>query len=324
MEKFNNFFEKIPNSLINFLGVASGIITILTPIVGFLAMFNTIKDNKNGYAVYWIFAIILIVFVSMIILLMRYVIKYKKLLLKTRKVTTNNYFKLTRNFRNSYFDILSLKKQKKLTVELLVREINSFLGKALNDICEIFSEFTNQEVSACIKYIDGFEDSIDRETATITTLMRSDNSDSKRSEWDNINSGSIYVKDNTDFYDILSPHSRSRKSYFYQRNLVEYSEYLKKKGDSYNNTTKNWDKYYRATIVVPISVANKRLYYKNDNACYNVLGFLCIDSLSTDAFLEREEKYNINIAQAFAAEIYVILNQYKYYLKKLTEGEKND
>lgn len=63
---------------------------------------------------------------------------------------------------------------------------------------------------------------------------------------------------------------------------------------------------------------HKRLHKKK--ACYDVLGFLCIDSMSTVAFLAREENYNVNIAKAVAAQMYVILNQYRQYLKKLTNG----
>lgn len=121
----------------------------------------------------------------------------------------------------------------------------------------------------------------------------------------------IYIKDNSDFYDILSPNSD--RSYFYQQNLVEYAKKCEKQGSGYRNSTPDWYLYYQGTIVVPISIANKRLNKKK--SCYDVLAFLCIDSMSTEAFLKSEESYNINIARAVAAQMYIMLSQYRQYLK---------
>lgn len=94
-----------------------------------------------------------------------------------------------------------------------------------------------------------------------------------------------------------------------------------KQGSRYRNSTPDWYLYYQGTIVVPISIANKRLNKKK--SCYDVLAFLCIDSMSTEAFLKSEESYNINIARAVAAQMYIMLNQYRQYLKKLTEVRKH-
>lgn len=313
--KFWSYCEKIPIGFINFLTIISFIISIITPIMGAISVKKLYPDEAGVWTLYWITVVVL---GAVIILMFRYMIKYRKLLTGAKKVTTSGYFSLSRNFRNSYFEIMSLQKQGKLTVELLTEKVEKFLQKALDDICQIYKEFTYQDVSACIKYIDNVG-SDDRETATIKTFVRSSNTDAKRSENDNNNDAVICVKDNTDFYSILSPNSSNKKSYFYQRDLVRYEKDAEKNGDSYNNSTKNWQKYYRATIVVPVSIANKRIFFTDKSHCYNVIGFLCIDSLSTDAFLERDERYNIDIAQAFAAEMYVLLNQYKHYLHKLTE-----
>lgn len=321
-EKFGLFWEKIPIGLINFLTIISSGITIITPIIGAIGL-KKLYPQKN--ATFIIFIGTVVILFAMLIIVLRYMIKYKKLLMGVKKASTVNFFSLTRNFRNTYFDILSYRKTNKLSVELLTVKVKEFLQGSLDDICRIYQEYTYQDVSACIKYIGGFEE-VDRETATIETFVRSKTTDTKRSENDNNNDQPIYIRDNTDFYSILSPNSTNKKAYFYQRNLVKYAEDARKNGDSYNNTTKNWEEYYKATIVVPISIANKRLFFNSKNNCYNVIGFLCIDSLSTDAFLERDERYNIDIAQAFAAEMYVILNQYRYYLEKITKkgGTKND
>ena len=83
----------------------------------------------------------------------------------------------------------------------------------------------------------------------------------------------------------------------------------------YENTNVNYLNSYKSTIVVPIRIETEKLYdIKNKNK-YNVIGFLCVDSLSTDAFLSKQEKFNCNIVKAFANNIYVLLGQYAHYLK---------
>lgn len=313
-KKIKEFWERIPIGFINFLTIVSSIITIATPIVGAISL-KKLYPEKNVILI--IYVVTIIVLLAMFVIMFRYMVKYRKLFIGARKIATSKFSSLNRNFRNSYFDILSYQKSNKLTVELLTEVVKNFLQKSLDDICEIYKEFSYQDISACIKYIDSIG-KVDRERATIKTFVRSSSTDSKRNENDNNRLEPIYIKDNTDFYSILSPNSTNKKSYFYQRNLVQYAKDAEKNGDSYNNSTKNWERYYKSTIVVPISIANKRLFFNSRNDCYDVIGFLCIDSLSTDAFLEKDERYNIDVAQAFAAEMYVILNQYKYYLTRLT------
>lgn len=321
-KKIKEFWEQMPIGFINFLTIVSSVITIVTPIAGGISL-KKLYPEKN--VVFIIYIVTIIVLLAMFVIMFRYMIKYRKLLFGTKKVITSRFSSLNKNFRNAYFDILSYRKNGKLTIELLTVMVKNFLQKSLDDICEIYKEFSYQDISACIKYIDCVGE-VDREIATIKTFVRSTSTDSKRNENDDNNSDPIFIKDNTDFYSILSPNSTNKKSYFYQRNLIKYAEDAEKNGDSYNNSTKNWERYYKSTIVVPISTANKRLFFNSRKDCYDVIGFLCIDSLSTDAFLEKDERYNIDVAQAFAAEMYVILNQYKHYLTNLTakRGIKND
>ena len=199
----------------------------------------------------------------------------------------------------------------------MTEKVEGMLKDSLDDICEIYKAFSGQKVSACIKYIDSVG-SVELDDATLRTFVRSTNADVKRCERDNNLTRSIYIKDNSDFYEILNPNNK--QFYFYQQNLIEYAKNCEKMGSEYKNSTHEWELYYKGTIVVPISIANKRVAFSGKEHCYNVLGFLCIDSLSTEAFLKSEETYNVNIAQAVAAQMYIMLNQYQQYLKKLTDG----
>lgn len=318
-EKINKFGENVPIGIINFITIVSGIITIVTPIIGIISLKGLYPEKNVTFVIYIITVVVLF---AMLVIMFRYMIKYRKLLMGVRQVSTECFHNLTKNFRDSYLDILSHQKNGTLTVELLTEKIENYLQSSLDDICRIYKEFTYQDVSACIKYIDSVGE-VDRETATIKTFVRSSGSEPKRNENDDNITSPIYVKDNTDFYSILSPNSSNRKSYFYQRNLVKYAEDAERGGYIYNNSTNNWQNYYKSTIVVPISIANRRVFYSASNHCYDVIGFLCIDSLSTDAFLEKDEKYNLAVARAFAAEMYVIMNQYKHYLTKITDSREN-
>ena len=256
-EKVVKFWEGIPIGFINLITIISGVVTIVTPIIGLIGLKRIFPDKKSFWIIY---VVTIVVFIAMLFIMFRYMTKYRKLLVVVRGITTERFFSLTRNFRDTYFDILSYKKTEKLTVELLTEKIEKFLQSALDDICSIYKEFTYQNVSACIKYIDSIED-VDRETATIKTFVRSSDTVPARIEYDDNNPKEVYVKDNTDFYSILSPNSSNRKSYFYQSDLVKYKKDCEKNKDCYNNTTKNWEQYYKATIVVPIGVANKRLFF---------------------------------------------------------------
>ena len=315
-DKLNNKLEKIPAGFINFLTIFSSAVTIITPLIGFFTIRKMNLEEKNLFIA--IYIVTLIITGSMLFNMYRYMIKYRKILVGVKFIISEKFFYMNRQFRNSYFDIIQTRKDGKLSVEYLTTKVEGVLKSSLDDICEIYRAFTGQKVSACVKYIDSVGP-VKLNTATIRTFVRSSNTAIKRCEFDNNLSTPIYIKDNSDFYDILSPNSD--RSYFYQQNLVEYAKECEKQGSRYRNSTPDWYLYYQGTIVVPISIANKRLNRKK--SCYDVLAFLCIDSMSTEAFLKSEVNYNINIARAVAAQMYIMLSQYRQYLKELTEVRKH-
>lgn len=312
IKKLNEKFEKIPAGWLNFLSIISAIITIVTPLAGLFTI-NKLYPEKHNILI--LFGGTVCALLGMLFMMYRYMIKYRKILVGVKSVTSARFFDMNRQFRNSYFDIIRIKKEGKLSVEYLTTIVEGMLKSSLDDICEIYEAFSGQKVSACVKYIDSVG-SVELDNATLRTFVRSTNTNINRYELDNKLTEPIYIRDNSDFYDILNPNSQ--RSVFYQQNLEEYARNCVKQGSAYKNSTPEWQSYYKGTIVVPISIANKRLHKKK--ACYDVLGFLCIDSMSTVAFLAREENYNVNIAKAVAAQMYVILNQYRQYLKKLTNG----
>lgn len=321
--KFDDFFDKIPNSIINFLSIISVLGSFASPVIGYLKIKRNIRAGKVDGTYDLLLLVICATFIFLCLLLIFRIVKYKQLVQGARKITSENYYNFLHDFRNTYFDILNHYKMNELNVPLLTTDLQNFLKNALDYLCEIFNEFTRQKVSACIKYIDGATEKIDLENATVRTFVRSTNSHINRNNNDKNIKEAIRIKDNTDFYDILSSESKNKKPYFYQRNLIKYEKALRANGLHYDNSTHNWEEYYRATIVVPIRIANERLFFNAQCKSYNVIGFLCVDSMSVNAFLENQENYNVLLLKSFAAEIYMILNQYKYYLEKITNRQED-
>lgn len=311
-DKVNKVFEKIPTGWINFLTIISSIMAIGSPIVGGIAIKLTYPNNPNIHIIYFV---IICTVVGMWFLMFRYMIKYRKILVEVKSTTSNRFFELNRRFRNVYFDIDKTSKQGNFTIEYLTEKVEGMLKSSLDDLCEIYKAFSGQKVSACVKYIDSVGP-VELKDATLRTFVRSSNADVKRCELDNNLSGPIYIKDNSDFYELLD----NNQSYFYQQNLIEYAKKCAEMGKEYKNSTPKWYLYYKETIVVPINIANRRVAYKGKENSYDVIGFLCVDSLSTEAFLESEKNYNVSIAKAVAAQMYMMLKQYRQYLKILTDG----
>ena len=326
-EKKNN----IPFWLLDIVSLISGIITIGGSVIGFFEVKKIITELPNGkYEVNinsWLVCIVIALsfLLFVVFLQMR---KYGQLLQKARNVTTKNYYNFLHDFRNQYFEMLKQHKvnsgaTKNHKVELLTQNTKEYMMNGLDYLCDIVSSAAREEISACIKVIEntgGDGKRIDIEQASIQTFCRSRNTDGERTSRDAFNevnvAKSVKINDNTDFYDILNGDS---SSCFYQRDLVAYAKKLEAAGKEYKNSTSQYWKYYRGTVVAPIRIAKKRLYYDESDLGFDVIGFLCIDTLSTNVFREKDKIFYTKIVKSFAADMYVIFNKYNYYLAKVME-----
>lgn len=192
-----------------------------------------------------------------------------------------------------------------------------------NDIEKVFSElWDDKNVSVCMKRITTNTKNKSIEEWNIKTVARSSNSKQARKDLDNNN---YRIMDNKDFYVIASP--KFKDSVFASPNMEKICEDFKNQYQiEYSNSTLNYLDYYKSTIVVPIRIsfenANKFIKekYKNQEITYNIIGFLCIDSLekydnNTDKFL-----VGINVARALADSLYKLFeNNYVYTIKALEE-----
>ena len=310
-EKLNN----IPIWFINLISVASGIISILSFIYGIVTVILSIKYGVPFNDVLCMICLILFLFCVMAGIR---ILKYRKMSNGRMEAVSSKYYLALSTAKELYFQIMNQHKNGVLTTKEVLNAMESDLSKLLDALCSVMGHFTNREISACIKVI---ADCRDQEEITIhsnislVTLYRSSNSNIDRGRYES-QTEKIKLCDNTDFLDVINPDNP--KGYFYCGNLEAYDKELHKVGKKYKNTNENWSNYYIGTIVVPIQIKNKLAYHtiRNDNS-FNLIGFLCIDSLSKDAFTKKQEKYNVNVVRSFAEIMYFLLGQYRHYLRKL-------
>ncbi len=325
MGKLKQKMENIPYGVYDGLSVISSVITLITSVWCIVKAVITIKKVDGQFIINLNMLLLLMCFLVLMfsIVVTVKLFKYARIYRALRKSFTYNYYNATHDLRNAYFDILKQhkKEQSDDSIEILTTITRTFLGDTLDYLCEILKSITGKEIHGCIKLIENLHEQangIDPRVATVKTFCRSKNTQPQRVSKDKVDNKSKKIYDNTDFYDILDPDNASSNSCFYCSNLKEFEKQLKKSGKIYKNTTLEWEDYYRSTIVAPIRVANERLFFNKLTEGYNVVGFLCVDSMSTEAFRNTAfEKENYSyIVKSFAAEIYIILNMYSYYLEQ--------
>lgn len=313
MDGYKKKIEKMPLWFINIISVVSGFITIVTGVFAVIEFFREDSSSSN------VIILALVVSLGFNIILFARNRKYTNLESLRMKQVTHNMHDLLHNVRDLYFDIMHSHKKNTLTEHWLAKTYKTELSKILDNLCAVMMAYTAQEVSACIKlimYTDPSE-TIDLNNATLVTFCRSSNSEHGRSSYESVGRP-ILLCENTDFLEVVS--KDYEKTYFYQGDLVAYDKQLRDSGERYKNSNPNWSDYYSGTIVVPIRIQYEKLYHLKQDDAYHIIGFLCIDSMSTDAFSKKQEKYNVDLAYAYADVIYILLGQYRHYLKKFEEA----
>lgn len=305
MKWVNDLLKSIPDSALNAIGLLSGIITISSLIPILFKMIGMITKGTFSIAVFSNIHIAFILLLLFCIWLLYKTFKYRKIQAETRELFSQSYYDLLRNYRNTMGEIEVAQKKSEDSLRLM----KDFIRLTLNVLCDVFYTLSRQKVSSCIKIIEPGED-LDYINARVVTFCRSSNSDSERQAYDERNRDrNTLICDNTDFNNIVEP--GKSKSCFYCSDLIAYQKKIKKLGDRYNNTNTEWADYYRATIVVPIRIANQRNPNNDLNTSYTILGFLCVDSMSTHAFEESQKAFYTAIVKGFAALLYSILDIYK-------------
>lgn len=324
IRKLDELYKMIPKSVKGFTELGANLAGIITACIGVIGTVTEVgvnlfigKEITDG----WQFLIIFALIFSLARMGLR-LKKRKRLHDQERYLITQNYYQFLHDYRNEINELECLYKDEKLTEELLMNHVVTYLEKSLNYLVNILSELSEQKISGCIKIIiGGGFNRISYEDAAVATLIRSSNAAPERRSLDVQTPNGVKIKDNTDFMSIVAEDRSGNDSSFYQRNLKEFDKQMRAIGKVYKNTTERWEDFYIGTIVVPIRISNRLLFYTPEQDSYNILGFLCVDSMSEDAFpMDTETKRrNVYILKAFAAIIYNVLSKNQFYLQQLNK-----
>lgn len=305
MKWLDGMLKSIPDSVLNVIGLLSGIITIVNVVPILIKAIRLLLSGNFSFSQITSLRALFIFLLMFCTWLLFKTVKYRKVQAETREIFSQGYYNLLRNYRNVIGDIQVA--QKRSEDSLLI--IRVFIVQALDVLCDILFKLTRQKVSSCVKIIEPAED-LDYLNASVYTFCRSSNSDPQRTVYDDeCRKRKILICDNTDFNKIVEP--AKSVSCFYAPDLIAYKKGLRKIGDDYDNTNSHWEKFYKSTIVVPIRIANQRNPNNELENSYTILGFLCVDSKSTHAFEESQKSFYKPIVKAFAALLYSVLELYK-------------
>ncbi|MEY8233642.1 hypothetical protein AALA82_18805 [Oscillospiraceae bacterium 50-16] len=308
MGRIEDFLHSIPLAIINAISVISGILTIISFLATALsAIFSKPEYVKKSGSV---FLVCTLVFGY---LYWKKLVKYRELAQQRLSVHSTEMALVNEKITETVFDILHFYKAKQLSHALLDTKIKNSLQALLDSIERMMLMDTGRTVSACIKLILPSEENLNLDNAYVETFVRSTRCDLTRNTNDVQDSAPDLIKSNTDFYNILSDNLIA----FYQGDLLEYERELARVGKHYMNSHLNWQEHYLGAIVVPIKIQHQFLHFTKKDKDFQVVGFLCVDSMAKDAFLPRQKDENIAFLQAYASLIYILLNKYQYYLSKL-------
>lgn len=191
-----------------------------------------------------------------------------------------------------------------------------------NHIAKFLKNKFGKDFSVCIKMID--RKSIEKAKRTgrigdaeVYTFCRGGQAHTNREV--NEKSRALYntqagehfcvpIKDNSDFYSILSDDELNRTTSLFACSNLRMNALLSRilGRPEYRNSTPNYWKYYKSTVVVPIRVEKKFADPKEDEALegiYQTVGFLCVDykkTLST-AVLNELTGYIKGFGESFYA-----------------------
>lgn len=264
-------------------------------------------------------------YVIAILIVLGIIMFYQIKKIKKANSIAHNQMVMSNKCQEIYYKMMNSYKSRIKAEQFNLMMMDEFKS-LLNQIAEMFTIITNKDVYSTIRFLE------QRKTinkSKVNVLQHSENCERNRvAEFNRILKKEVNiektVEKNSDFYEIIGEGRENLEPYFYQSNLKKYSKKLKKlKKKEYQNETNNWEDYYLGRIVVPIRMANNKLFFKDTNKGYDLIGFLTIDSKSKYAFSERNhiKNFYLSILETYSAYLYIILNNYMHYLKKLEEGE---
>lgn len=182
------------------------------------------------------------------------------------------------------------------TENALNDELSERMKDFVDEIRNVLGSLTNAKLRVCVKSFPEKYTHHDVTKMELITLCRSDKSTRESSEE---RKERILVNENTDFKLIMI----NAYPYFAFNDLLSFE---KQTLMEYENSTVKWEKKYNATIVYPIS---NYLGEVKGKAQYEVLGFLCADTLSTKTFSAEVGPLCIKFMSSLSYLMYIFLDK---------------
>lgn len=303
--------------------------TLVTAIINLIVGIVQLVKGQSLFVILFIIGFVIFTIVSITLFSLRNV--QKSFAIKTKKdydnfieKTSNITHNLLHRVRNSIYymeNAFTCKKfdnvkdfEQYVTMEFL--QLVDSLANGLKDILDT-------DIRACIKclkYTALNEEDINK--MNLVTFARSGlrNIDEIMQE----HLQPIVLEENSDFLDIVNNEKNSRqRQYFYEKNLKEYDKRLRKEGKKYRNSNDSWESDYITTIVCPIRLKRRTGNTDDSMLEYDLIGFLCVDSLDENAFCGECSDFCFDLLKGLADILYVYLDRFiEYY--DVIKGENED
>lgn len=310
-------FDRIPNAILNFITIVSGIISIGAFLYDFVGMFLPLEEIELVKIIEYVADYFVVVYAFTIVLLVyKCTIYYSEADIRLKRFPTE-FHRLTHVYRDLDQVVRTGLENHTLNDALVFTRVQAFCADALDSLCYLLTHICNEEVYGCVKLVDAPEDCTPRTIIdqTVTDFVRSNNTPKSRHS---SRPKSVLIRENTDFLELMD--YNSIRNQFYQSDLLEYSKKLREDDHEYKNSTPNWSDKYRSTVVVPIQVENYLLANKEEDA-YHVIGFLCLDANRAGAFSEKNKEPIIQLVKAYADLMYSALMLFSVAMWAVMDGD---
>lgn len=276
---FSDFYDKILTKLTEYISLTHLYIVATIFLVGLVAIYEVLKYDKEG---------------------------------KKAKEAGHNIHYFHHKVRDEVYSMRQLA-NKASTMDHI--EFYRTAKKTCSDLCNYIVCFLHNKLgkdfSVCIKMID--ERSINPDTPVddvrVYTFCRAGKERESREQREkNLIAPAtdhLYVRvgDNTDFLSILSTEGEYKNTNAFAcsnlRMVNRINKILKK--PEYQNTTEQYWKYYKSTVVVPIRIESQYLQKNASGDFYQTVAFLCVDHKKTISKAVKDElaEYINGFADAF-------------------------
>jgi hypothetical protein len=312
MEEIRNRFTQY--ELFDFLEFVVGVFSLISSAIAIYTFWVTPTDKIQ------IFVFVIIAILSLCVIFFIKTWKLKNIAQERLSAFSKAFHRYTDELRDKLYNLTYHYETGSLSYDQLRTESENMGQIVVDLLADILTLSTGKKVSVCIKYFPDdqprpSDERLQEEDYLLKTLCRSHNSDPNR-KIDELTP----IRGNTSFFRIMN----ERKGYFAASNLLAWSRKMREAGmGGYQNPNPDWEKYYLSTIVVPIRIKEKSETRRTDIK-YDLIGFLCADSLSTSAFRETQIDDYVHLIKSFASGLYIYLDQIFVYRYNLTNEEGND